>query len=465
MHVNKLLCCFSVVAWMSCNGPVEQRSTEAILCGTIVQPMTDRVLVDWQDTTYVALVDSNGFFRLRLPVAFENFASLEHGDETAELFLKQGDSLYITFKTDSFDETLKFEGIGASANHYLIASFLQEERMDIYPNNFLLDETGFLRFEDSVHVFRLQLIDSFALQWSDPSFDQLMRRRAQVKHLQRKLDYPLYYRYLTGDKLYKPSEGYYSFIKSAPLDDTVYFRQYIYKHFLESIRNVCMASALPSTGGSSDVYMQRALHVIDSAFKEPVICAYLLQNSFTTYFETEGPNAKAYWLDTVQRVLSDTAVFQELQKIYREWLALSPGKPAPTFSFSSSIGAVVSLESLRGRWVYVDVWATWCGPCLKELPDLERLQKTFQSKPIAFVSISIDEDSTAWATMVRVKEMRGIQLIADKAFQSDICKQYRITSIPRFILIDPKGNLIDADSKRPSGAIEAQLQSLLAKGV
>jgi thiol-disulfide isomerase/thioredoxin len=456
-----------VFALIACSTPgtQDQKPDSAIVCGVVTNPSSGEVLVDWLDTTFSATLDSSGFFKLSLPVTLEGFASFEHGEETAELFIRPGDSLYLTVRTDSFDESLRFSGKGSEANQYLITGFLLEEQIDIYPSNFLRDEAGFLQYEDSVHAFRIQLLDSFAPIWQDAALQQLMMVRAQVKHLQRKLDYPLYYRYLTNNWSYKPSAGYYQFLKDAPLEDTVFFQQYLYKHFLESVRNACMEATLPAGGGNAEASMQRAIWVIDSTFKVPSIRNYLLFNSFNTYFENEGPAAKANWLDTARSLLHDSLQIASLERIWKDWQALVPGKPAPAFAYPDLSGNIVSLESLRGKWLYIDVWATWCGPCLKELPALEQLQKTFRGKPITFVSISIDEDKEAWAAMVKKKEMGGIQLIADKDFKSAICASYRINGIPRFILIDPNGLLVDADAKRPSGAIQSQLSDLLARGV
>ena len=125
----------------------------------------------------------------------------------------------------------------------------------------------------------------------------------------------------------------------------------------------------------------------------------------------------------------------------------------------------MSLSDLKGKYVYVDVWATWCGPCIGEIPALQTLEKDYEGKNIAFVSISTDDgrgyraaskeesfklSKEGWRKMIAEKEMSGIQLFADKSFSSDFVTGYKINSIPRFILIDPNGNIVNADAPRPS---------------
>ena len=129
------------------------------------------------------------------------------------------------------------------------------------------------------------------------------------------------------------------------------------------------------------------------------------------------------------------------------------GKNSPKFiSYLNSAGGTTSLDDLKGKYVYIDVWATWCVPCLVEIPFLKNLEKTYQNKNIEFVSISVDEpnDYDKWKTMVIEKELGGIQLFADKAFKSEFIVNYFINSIPRFILIDPKGYIINPDAPKPS---------------
>ncbi len=132
---------------------------------------------------------------------------------------------------------------------------------------------------------------------------------------------------------------------------------------------------------------------------------------------------------------------------------LGKGKTSPKFvNFENNAGGTTSLDDLKGKYVYIDVWATWCGPCKAEIPYLKEVEKKYHEKNIAFVSISADKivAHDTWKKMIQEKNLSGIQLFSDADFNSSFLKEYKINAIPRFILIDPNGNIIAADAPRPS---------------
>ncbi|SFD34474.1 TlpA family protein disulfide reductase [Algibacter pectinivorans] len=131
--------------------------------------------------------------------------------------------------------------------------------------------------------------------------------------------------------------------------------------------------------------------------------------------------------------------------------SLFNGKAAPKFNdYENYAGGSTSLDDLKGKYVYIDLWATWCGPCKAEIPALKRVEKAYHGKNIAFVSISLDSPNAydKWKSMVKEKELTGVQLYAkgDQKFARD----FKVNTIPRFILIDPNGIVVNDNAPRPS---------------
>jgi thiol-disulfide isomerase/thioredoxin len=140
------------------------------------------------------------------------------------------------------------------------------------------------------------------------------------------------------------------------------------------------------------------------------------------------------------------------------------GNPSPEFEYENYKGGKTKLSDLKGKYVYIDLWATWCGPCRAEIPFLQKIEEKYHGKNIEFVSISIDKakDNDKWKKFVVDKNLGGVQLFADKDWESEFVMSYGVTGIPRFILIDPTGKIVNADASRPSSSeLQAQLDALL----
>ena len=111
-------------------------------------------------------------------------------------------------------------------------------------------------------------------------------------------------------------------------------------------------------------------------------------------------------------------------------------------------GKVWTLADFKGKYVYIDLWATWCNPCKRELPYLKDLEKKFEGAQIVFVGLSTDGDKAKWEQMVRSGAMPGVQLYIGP--RSEFQKAYNIDGIPRFILLDRDGVIINNNMSRPS---------------
>jgi len=177
------------------------------------------------------------------------------------------------------------------------------------------------------------------------------------------------------------------------------------------------------------------------------------------------------YLNFVEPIRKDIAmskyVTSEVEKFEVGIKSTGPGTQGYPFTYKDQHGKDVSFSDFKGKLVYIDVWATWCSPCKKQIPYIKQLEKELHGEAIQFVSISLDKpkDHEKWKQFIKDEELTGVQLFSDNAFNTRIAKDYKINAIPRFLLFDKEGKIVDSDAKRPSNPeLKQQLIKLLKQG-
>ena len=138
-------------------------------------------------------------------------------------------------------------------------------------------------------------------------------------------------------------------------------------------------------------------------------------------------------------------------------------RPAPSFAVRDLKGGPVSKESLHGRVVLLDFWATWCAPCRKSIPELQTLHEKYVNQGFTVVGISIDDGDVAvvdqFATSKKVTYPIAVDGEKDPAWEA-----FRVKAIPAAFLIDRKGNIVAqwTGETAPARALESRLKELLA---
>ena len=108
------------------------------------------------------------------------------------------------------------------------------------------------------------------------------------------------------------------------------------------------------------------------------------------------------------------------------------------------------ISEFKGNVVYVDFWATWCGPCRMQFPYAKEVHKQLEGKKVVFLYVSFDRSEAAWKKGVEDMQLQGYHLFPNDNQKSMINNEFQVSSIPRYMLIDKKGNVVNADAKRPS---------------
>lgn len=158
-----------------------------------------------------------------------------------------------------------------------------------------------------------------------------------------------------------------------------------------------------------------------------------------------------------EKVSTNPEGHKKAEEVYNHYKKLKKGMPSVDFTFSDKDGKQYSLKDFRGKALYIDVWATWCGPCCGEIPYMAKLVEHYKGdKRINLISISFDDNKAKWLKKLAAdkaehpKWAKWAQYICPENFKSTLCTEYDIHGIPRFLMFDKEGNIISLDAPRPS---------------
>lgn len=141
-------------------------------------------------------------------------------------------------------------------------------------------------------------------------------------------------------------------------------------------------------------------------------------------------------LAAYRKVSTNRKGWEEADKVYAHYVKLKKGSLAADFTMTDKDGKVFSLKDFRGKALFIDCWATWCGPCCGEIPYMEKLHEHFKnSKDVELISISLDSNKKKWLQKLKEDKPKWRQFICPDNFKSQLCQNYDIDAIPRFLFL------------------------------
>lgn len=208
-------------------------------------------------------------------------------------------------------------------------------------------------------------------------------------------------------------------------------------------------------------YTKAELQYVSQHVRDAVLADAMLGHVMNMYMDQRGADDAADLMQVFCTAVKSAEVRRDIEDKHAGWDKVSKGKALPDFVFSDIEGKQVKFSDFHGKYVLIDCWATWCGPCNAQIPHLAKLEERYANKNIVFVSISSDKDRQKWAKMVTEKKMGGIQLNEPRV-DCEFFTLFQVTAIPRFILLSPDGTVYDAHLPRPSDpALSTLLDKLL----
>ncbi len=401
-----------------------------------------------------AKLDKDGNFSTTLPLPADYVRiNVQHGDQGTELFLSSGDDVYMTLDAADFDKSLHYSGKGATT-----ANFAAKH---------ILDRGMSMQFGADLMPLMTKEPKEFMAACKDliqKEMDYLKDNNEGLPHLFIKtwiamLTHTMYYDWLIyppyHNMVVNKSNGKkipalsYEVPAAVPMvfDDSLLS--------LSEYRNV-VGSIFSGRAGRLDSLQALKYRADDSG---SILAKQLLpEKSREYYFAYKLYSSMKY--ATVKKANSDYYAFKKMypksgympviNKAITLKRKLGAGQPAADFTFNTADGKKMKLSDLKGKVVYLDFWASWCGPCISELPAAKKVEDHFAGRDVVFLKVSIDEDETAWKNALEKRKIEGINTRLDGGWKAPVAKQYGVQGVPSYFLLDKKGKFITETTPRPS---------------
>lgn len=369
------------------------------------------------------------------------YANVYYGEKTKNVYLQKGDDVTISFDANDFDNTFAVKGGNEKAIDYLNKIQLTGLSNEVYIQ-------PWSEFKPTVDkkiasMKRLLKARKFA---ADDKFLKMEEGRITYFYANAFLMYPVSHTYLTQDTTLVLGKDYYDTLRQYVKEDDDLADNDEYRNYM-----IETAHVFDEAGKNIRQLYPKVLaemSYIGENTKSDKVRESLIHFLAFTYVEGNGVENITDLQNLYYTYVTSPRLNEIFKKACAKWDKAAVGRPSPMFKGVDVNGKEMTLRDFRGKYIYIDMWATWCGPCQKELPFLKKLEEKFKGRNIVFVGLSIDQDKAKWAARVKSGALSGTQLHIGKGskFQSD----YRISGIPRFILLDPNGRIVNPDMTRPS---------------
>ena len=183
-------------------------------------------------------------------------------------------------------------------------------------------------------------------------------------------------------------------------------------------------------------------------------------------FQNNGCTEGLFRLRTlIEKGVADSEEKKKVIELYNQYEPLMKGRPAPLSMLKDPEGVEHSFAEFKGKWLVIDVWATWCSSCLKKMPLFLKLSETYRDRDdIAFITLSIDRSKAKerWLKALEKYHMTGLlNLIPDLSHASPFEDAYFVSGVPRYLIIDKDGNLVTAFAPSPGNGLEELVKQLV----
>jgi len=435
-----------------------------------------------QQLTHRGKINNNGTYKLSFLKTGSQDIMLLYGDDIAGIIVNPGDHLQIDFDADNFTKTLVFKGNNAQTNKDLVTYNAIMEKQ----NQAWYGDDGYGRFrilsasqkDAQPDEHKKFLADRYAKESLyleqyikqhklSPTFVTWIRADLKYDYLENLMRYtwmhPMYNKMRAAD--FKLPNNYYDFVKTQDISNA---SMAISTHFGNYVREYKSYFATKTLGSSWPIGADYELY-----FKQPAGIAkdLMLCNTFYSSITAKHLDVLRPYMDKFKANVTNPAFKKAVVDQYNAaesqlksytLPASAQIKETPKTEADSLFNKIIA--QYPNKVVYIDFWATWCGPCRAEMPNSKILRNQFANKDVVFLYLGVQSEEKTWKAMIAELDIKGEHLLLNKNEFSAIAEKFQISGIPRYVLVDKNGRVIDGNAKRPGNKeLKLEIEKLLAR--
>lgn len=439
----------------------QKKEKSALLEGKILNSDIKYVLLksteDEDAIADTALLENDGSFHFNLKLIEPQFYLLRISNQLIlEVFISPGDKLKLEPDMNKPFDQITFSGKGEKVNNYMFRHLMSDEYL--LPDRqtlFQMNEGDFVSILEKAFEQKNKNLDSFYNENKKEvgeKFFKIYRTNLLYEYALTMLSYKQRYPYFTNQPDYKFSSDFDDYLKKIDLNNPENLISSSFRSFLLRYIDVKVDPIFEKDTNaqqSESGYCSMRYEMVKKTYKNQQILDYVIYQILTEQVKYYGIKEIEALFSHFKKDCKTERYKKSIESEIAKWDAIKPGKTAPGFSYPDMDGNLVSLSQFSGKVIYLDVWATWCGPCKRESPYFKQLALDYKGKNIVFIQVSVDDTEAELKDYLKEIPENTYQLYAG-GWKSSITIDYLINSIPRFLLIGKDGKIIDNNAPRPS---------------
>lgn len=416
-------------------------------------------------------LDSNGNFSVEFTTNKPQVLVLLIKEQQTEIFVKDGYDLTLTTDYNDFDNSLKYTGVGEYDNNFMAADVKEMFYEKAYNFSNINDVIMFTAKVDSIEKSSNQLFNKYDKTKFSKEFLTYIIPTLKYRFIDVRWSYSIYmdsktYKYVNREL---PLD-YMSFIDKIDINDQEAagngrYKVALMRYFYEKLEKDYYKN-LPTNISMEDRARIGTIHCYNERkklLKDKVLDFEL--STFLRYQVKQINNLNQQFFDSLFKDYISTTKNIEYQNdliAHFNTINNTSKKYLPKdLALIDSKGNTVQFKDLEGKVLYIDFWATWCAPCLANMPDSKKLMEEFKSREdIVFVYINVKDSKKKWLNYLEKNNTDGTQLFANEEISEKLYKEFYINGIPRYMIVAKDGKLIESVALTPAYAKESLMKAL-----